>query len=196
MTRVRSNIYETTGAVGEISRTDTEIYFWLNDAQHDYVAKLPPDAFPELLERASGSFPWTVPPGFSDLIEVLVTHTVSATLSIQEPAYWLNDRDSYLALRHDSGLGAWAQFQKTGANLTIMAGPNASTGIVIYRRIPANINGTNLTFDLGEEHEDPVVNRATGFALRKINDEDSDFYINAYNSRIQVEQAKRGMGAK
>ena len=194
MSRVRTNIFESTAATGEVSRTDAEIYVWLNDAQHDYVSKLPPAAFPELLEKsAATTFPWTVPANFSEIVEVLVSHTVSGTVAIMEPAFWLEPDQSYLSLRWTDGLGAWAKFEKMGTALVVDAGPQSTTGFVIYRRAPTSINGTNLPCDLGDEHDDAIVNRATAFALQKINDADADFYIKAYEARVAAERAKSGV---
>ena len=189
LARVRSNIFEVTG--GEANRTDNEIYVWLNDALYDYVAKLPADAFPELVVEASVTWPWTIPPGFSKLIEAIVNHTVGAG-PIQEVAYLLDGDESYIRLAQAAGsLGAWVQIRAT----TIDAGPSPIGGTVKYIRIPNDINGAGKTLELGLEHEGPLVDRATGYALMKINDEDSQVYMAHYEKRIAAEIGKfQGLG--
>lgn len=188
--RVRSNIFEVTG--GESNRSDAEIYVWLNDAQYDYVAKLPGDAFPELsVEAAVSAWPWTIPPGFSKLVEAIVSHTVGAG-PISEVAFLLDGDESYVRLAQAAGsLGAWVQIRAT----TIDAGPSPLSGTIKYLRIPNDINGTGKTLELGLEHEGPIVDRATAYALMKINDEDSQVYMAHYEKRIAAEIAKfQGLG--
>jgi hypothetical protein len=191
MARVRSNIYETTGATGELSRTDAEIYAWLDESQYDYVAKLPKDAFPELIvEAAVASWPWTIPTGFSELIEAIVTHTVGAA-PFAEVAYLLGHGESYLRLNQGATtLGAWVQIR--GA--TIDAGPSPLSGVIKYFRIPAPINIAGLTLELGTEHEGPIIDRATAHALQKINDEDAAFYLASYEKRVAAEIGKSNGG--
>jgi hypothetical protein len=190
MNRVRSNIYETSGATGELSRTDNEIFQWLADSLYDYVAKLPSDAFPELLvEAVVSSFPWTIPTDFEKLVEVVVTHTVVAT-SVTEPAYVLKADESYLRLRHTDGLGAWAQIRQIGSTVSIDAGPSATGGFVKYIKVPVNLKPPSAQLNLDVEHEEPIVNRATALALTKINDTDAEFYMKLYDDRVAAEQKK------
>jgi hypothetical protein len=190
VTRVRSNIYETAGATGELSRTDEEIGQWLADSCYDYISKLPSDAFPELLvETPVLSFPWALPDDFEKLVEVVVIHTVSST-SVTEPAYVLKSDESYLRLRHTDGLGAWAQIREIGGTVSIDAGPSATGGFVKYVKVPVNLKPPSAQLSLDIEHEEPIVNRATALALTKVNDEDSQFYMKLYDDRITAEQKK------
>ena len=194
MNRVRSNIYEATGA--DVHRTDAEIYQWLQDALHDYMAKLQnipeeafADAFPELLMEANvASFPWTIPADFAKLLAVHVVHSVGGE-SVTDVAFVMRVPESYMVLRQDASLGAWAQVQNPSTP-RIAAGPNATTGLVKYRKAPTSILTPGSPVDFGSEHEDAIVNRATAFALQKINDQEADWYLKQYESRVMAEISK------
>jgi hypothetical protein len=188
--RVRSNIFEVSFTVGQELRSDTEIAQWLADSLYDYVAKLPSDAFPELVvEAVVSAFPWTIPADFEKLIEVVVTHLVSAS-SYTEPAYVLSGDESYLRLRPIAGIGAWAQIRQVSGTVSIDAGPGATGGFVKYIKTPVNLKPPSATLNLDVEHEEPIVLRATALALAKINDAESAFFMQLYNERIAAEQKK------
>lgn len=197
VSRVRSNIYEVSG--GEEHRTDAEIRVWLNDALQDYMARLavlPEEIidgmFPGLLVHVTvTSFPWPVPTNFAKLISVHVTHLVGGE-STTDMAFFFTSSQSYMTLRQTGSLGAWAQFQNnaTGTAPVIAAGPEATAGLVKYRRNPGDLIAPGQPVDIDTDHEEAIVNRATAFALQKINDEEADWYLQQYEKRIQAEISK------
>lgn len=190
LARVRANLNEVTGIAQEPQRTDAQIYTWLDDAQKDYVSKIPSDAVPELLTTTpvTGAF-WTLATDYVKLVQVEVSHTISGSVTATEHAYIVNADEGWMPLLITSGIGAWAQFTKNGISI----GPQAYAGVVSYIKNPTALSTTGVTFALGSEHEEPVVNRATALACYQINDEDSKEYNGFYEARIQAEKSKYGM---
>jgi len=181
--RVRSNINESPATI-DPQRTDEEIARWLQESQLDYISKIPADAVPELIEEvtASGSS-WARAADFVKLLSFQVSHTISGTSTVTEPATVLAIDDDYAVRYYPFLMGAWAQFRKD----VIAFGPNAYFAYIRYQRAPADISDVCATFELDAEHEEPVVNRATAKALDKINDADAERYMTLYNDRVAAE---------
>lgn len=185
--RVRTNINEPI-ANADPQRLDFEIAQWLQDAQLDYISKIPADAIPELVEEklAVGN-QWTRTADFVKLLHIVVNHTISGTVTRSEQATILNIDEVYITLYNPGAwTGAWAQFRKD----VIEFGPNAIGATIRYIRVPANISDCNGNFELDIEHEEPIVNYATAMALAKINDADAERYLQRYVERIQFEHQK------
>jgi hypothetical protein len=181
--RVRSNINESPATI-DPQRTDDEIARWLQESQLDYISKIPADAVPELIEEVvSGDSSWTRAADFVKLLSVQVSHTISGTSTITEPATILSIDDDYQVQYYPFLLGAWAQFRKD----VIAFGPNAYLAYIRYQRAPADISDVCATFEMDAEHEEPIVNRATAKALSKINDADAERYMTLYNDRVAAE---------
>lgn len=186
VSRVRTNINESS-TVTDPQRTDAEIRQWLDDAQNDYIAKVPPENLPELFtDTTSVTSPWTIATDYVRLIQVLVNHTISGTTTTIEPAYILQADEVYIVQRYSGGIGAYAQFQ----NNKIAFGPNPITADIRYQKHATSLHSAGVTFTLRERHEDPVVNYATFMALNKINDEDADRFLTAYKERLAAEGAE------
>lgn len=188
--RVRSNINEPAGN-NEPLRTDPEIAQWLQDALFDYIQKIPADATPELItHRTFTDNYWVITSDYLRLLHVVIDHTISGTTTATEQCYVLNIDEEYIALYMPPYMGAWAKFDKIGADDVIKAGPNSISGTVTYLGLPSEISSCNATFPLDLEHEEPIVNYATSKALAKINDEDAPKYMELYNMRIAAENER------
>jgi hypothetical protein len=191
ITRVRTNVNEPTGQVDPL-RTDVEILQWLEDAVHDYMSKVPVDAFPTLLAAAtfSGST-CNFPTDFLKIVEVIVNHTISTSSSTSTTeitrAYALASDEGWLAANWGA-IGAWVQF-KAGS---LVVGPSPIAGTMSYIKMPSSMSTTSSTFGLPAQHEEPIVNYATAMALGKINDTDAERYAGSYNARIAAERQKYG----
>ena len=183
VTRVRSNLNETPATI-DPQRTDEEIARWLQDSQLDYISKIPADAVPELIEQVTASgTSWTRAADFIKLLSVQVSHTISGTSTLTEPATVVAIDDDYLVQYYPFLMGAWAQFRKD----VVAFGPNAYSAAIRYQRSPVDISDICATFELDPEHEEPIVNRATAKALTKINDADAERYMTLYNDRVAAE---------
>ncbi len=186
--RVRSNINEPL-TNDDPQRSDQEIADWLQEAQIDYISKVPADAFPEIIEEVfqSGGA-WTVALDYIKLLQVLVNHNVPIGGSTVETAYVLPIDGEYLAQRWPSGLGAWAKFHENA----IRYGPQAISSTITYQRQPRALGDICVESELDDEHDGAIVLYATAMALNKLNDEDADKYMSAYTTRVEAEQSKHG----
>jgi hypothetical protein len=161
---------------------------WLEDGVHDYMSKIPVDAFPTLIVNAtfSGST-CSFPTDYLKVVEVIVNHTVSGSDTQIVRAYALAADEGWLA-QNWGNIGAWVQFRAG----SLSVGPNAISGTLSYVKTPAAMSTGSSTFGLPAQHEEPVVNYATAMALGKVNDTDAERYLSAYNNRIAAERAKYG----
>lgn len=183
LSRVRTNINEPATVTTPL-RTDAEIYQWLQDAQMDYLHRVPQEHFPELI--TSTTFSGTrclLPDDYLFFYSLTVDHTISGTYTGSDDCYLLKPGESYIPLHHTSGLGAWAQI--VGAYMN--AGPQVYSGTLTYVKTPTSIGTTvSVTFSLSEEHESAIVAYATAQALSKVNDADSDLWISNYSALVEA----------
>jgi hypothetical protein len=188
--RVRSNINEPFSN-DDPQRTDQEIAQWLTDGLYDYVQKIPADGAPELVVHSTftGDY-WEIPADYMRLLHVVVSHTIGGIQVVTEQAYVLNVDEVYLCQWYPGGLGAWARFDRIGSTHVIRSGPNVFSGTITYIGLPNSLATCNVTFPMGAEHEEPIVNYATAMALAKINDEDAPRYLERYNERIMAENGR------
>lgn len=193
VTRVRSNINEDA-AVPTPRRTDAEILQWLQDAQLDYVGRVPHEQFPELISSqtfSGGSV--SIPADYFFFFLATVTHTLSGTYTGIDDCFQLGPGESYLRNNYPShGLGAWAQL--VGA--TMEFGPNCISGTLSYIKRPADISTGSVTFTLGVEHESAIVEYATSMALAKVNDTDAQAHMDRYDAAIKSKGGDSGEEAK
>jgi hypothetical protein len=192
VTRCRTNINEPSGQTDPL-RSDVEIIQWLEDGVHDYMSKVPAEAFPSMQTgKTFSTSSCTLPTDFLKLIVVVVDHTMSgsgtSTVTMSDKAYMLRSDENWLAANWPVGPGAWAQFQGN----SILVGPQPSGGTVTYLKKPGTLSTSSSTFDLPSQHEEPIVNYATAMALGKVNDTDAERYLTSYNMRIQAEKTKYG----
>lgn len=192
VTRVRTNVNEPTGQTDPL-RSDVEIIQWLEDGVHDYMSKVPAEAFPSMqTSKTFSASSCTLPADYLKLIVVVIDHTMSGsgttTVTMTDKAYMLRSDENWLAANWPVGPGAWAQFQ--GAS--ILVGPHPVSGTLTYLKKPGTLSTSSSTFDLPAQHEEPVVNYATAMALGKVNDTDAERYLTSYNTRIKAENAKYG----
>lgn len=187
VTRVRSNIHEPTTIVYP-RRTDAEILQWLEDGLLDYMHRVPQEHFPELTSQATftgNSF--SLPADYMFFHSCTLTHTLSGSTVSTDDCFILKPGDTYLIVNYPGYMGAWAHI--TGSTLT--CGPNAISGTLTYVRTPTSMTTSSDTFVLGAEHESALVDYATSKALLKVNDADSDAWMQHYMASVQ---AKGGRG--
>jgi hypothetical protein len=191
--RVRANINEPAGNQ-DPQRSDQEIAQWLADGMYDYVSKIPADAIPECIVKAtfSGTY-WHITSDFIKLLHVVVDHAVTpdgstASTTLTEQAKILSIDEVTLSLYTPPWAGAWAKFDKLGSTKCIIAGPTCYSGTITYIGLPANIASCSVTFPLTMGHEEPIVNYASAMALAKLNDEDAPRYLERYEARVAAEQ--------
>lgn len=179
ITRVRSNINESTAK----DRSDAEILQWLTDAQLDYLHKIPTQHFPELhtTQTFTGSS-CSMPSDYLFFWGLTVTHTISGTYTEDADCFMLNPGETYLIKNYYGNMGAWGQI--VGGKL--LTGPQTIRGTLSYLKKPTTLSATTTTFSVGQEHEEPIVCKATSLALLKVNDADSDKYLALYESNIQA----------
>lgn len=187
ITRVRSIIHEPI-TVAHPRRTDAEILQWMQDAQLDYVGRVPAECFPELTtsKTFSGSSV-ALPADYFMFHGVTVSHTLSGTVTAIDEGFLVNPGDTYLVHNYPGFMGAWAQI--TGSTLT--CGPYVYGGTLTYLKTPATISATTGTFGLGIDHEAAVVKYAAAMALLKVNDTDSDYWLNQYEAAIGAKGGER-----
>jgi hypothetical protein len=184
ITRVRSIIHEPS-TIAYARRTDTEILQWLQDAQLDYLHKVPQEHFPELTATATFSGSTVgLPADYLFFHSCTVSHTLSGTTTDIDECFVIPAGDSYLINNYPGYMGAWAQV--TGSTLT--CGPNVYSGTLTYVKVPATISTTSTTFGLGVEHEAPIVAYAAVNALLKVNDSDSDKWMTIYQDIVKAKQ--------
>lgn len=187
ITRVRSIIHEPI-TVSHPRRTDAEILQWLQDGQLDYVGRLPAENFPELTTSAtfSGSAV-ALPADYFMFYGCTVSHTLSGTVTSRDECFLLHPGDTYLPNNYPGFMGAWAQV--TGSTLT--CGPYVYSGTLTYLKTPATISSSSGTFPLSVEHEAAVVRYAAAMALLKVNDSDSDYWMNQYEAAVGAKGGER-----
>lgn len=180
ITRVRSNIHEPS-TVTNPRRTDTEILQWLQDAQLDYVHRVPNEHFSELITSVtfSGSSV-ALPANYLLFHSCIVNHTLSGTYTEVDECFVLYPGDTYIVNNYPGWAGAWCKV--TGS--TISCGPDAFSGTLCYVKTPATISSTSGTFELSIEHESAVVKYASAMALLKVNDTDSGAWMELYEQAI------------
>ena len=183
LSRVRTNINEPS-TVTTPYRSDSEIYQWLQDAQMDYLHRVPQEHFPELITNTTFSgASCSLPADYLFFYSLTVNHTISGTYTGVDDCYLLKPGETYMTLHHTSGLGAWGQV--VGANIN--AGPNVLSGTLTYVKVPQTLSTTtSVTFGLSEEHEAAIVAYATAQALSKTNDADSDLWISNYSALVEA----------
>ena len=181
VTRVRSNINESS-SVQSPRRTDAEILRWLQDAQLDYVHRIPKEQLPEI--QASVTFSGesvSLPADYLFYYACRVNHTISGTYTEIVDCFVINPGEDYFRDHYPSLMGAWAQI----VDEALQVGPNVISGTLSYIQTPTDISTTNsVTVSLGVEHESAIVNYATAMALLKVNDDDSDNYMSLYEGSI------------
>ncbi|HCV42681.1 MAG TPA: hypothetical protein DGH68_04290, partial [Bacteroidetes bacterium] len=153
VTRVRSNINEPSTVTTPL-RTDAEIIQWINEAVMNYLHRVPQEHFPEL--TASKTFSGSVcglPTDYLFFHSCTVTHTLSGTYVAVDDCFVLPVGDTYLLTYYPSVLGAYAQI--TGNTMT--CGPSVVSGTFTYVKHPQASTNSSSTFDLGTEHEMPIV---------------------------------------
>ena len=187
VSRVRSNINEPS-TVSTPLRTDAEILQWLQDAQLDYVHRVPKEHFPELITSVtfSGS-QVSIPADYQFFFSCTVSHTLSGTYTEVEDCFVILPGDSYLVNHYPTVLGAWAQV--TGSALK--CGPNVFSGTFSYIKRPASVSTGSVTFSLGEEHEAAVVAYASAQALYKTNDADADTWVANYGALVEAKGGEK-----
>jgi hypothetical protein len=184
VSRVRSIIHEPS-TIAYARRTDTEILQWLQDAQLDYLHKVPQEHFPELTATATFSGSTVgLPADYLFFHSCTVSHTLSGTTTDIDECFVIPAGDSYLINNYPGYMGAWAQV--TGSTLT--CGPNVYSGTLTYVKTPATLSTTSATFGLGIEHESPIVAYASVNALLKVNDSDSDKWMTIYQDIVKAKQ--------
>ncbi len=187
--RVRSQILEPYSNDDQ-QRSDAEITSWLQAGQMDYVAKTPADSHPGLVKHATFSTSFVaVPSDYLKILQVEVSHTVSGTETETTTAFILPSDGGYIADHYDGAIGAWAQFRQG----SIYTGPSVYAGTLTYQRRPITLASGCPTFDLGDEHADPIIDFATSKALQKLNDEDSAGYMQSYELRVKAENQRHGL---
>jgi hypothetical protein len=186
-TRVRSDINEPSGQTDQL-RTDEEIRAWLQGSQLEYVLSVPPESLPEITVHATFTgTQWAIAADYLKLAQIMVTHTLSGTYTEITQPFVLSADEGYFAQMYDGGYGAWAQFR----NNVIAFGPTPISGTITYLKAPTSLTTfATAVFELGPEHEEPVVNRASSLACAKINDADSEIWMGLYEARIEVANAR------
>jgi len=183
LSRVRTNVNEPSTVTTPL-RTDAEIYQWLQDAQMDYLHRVPQEHFPELI--AESTFSGTrcaIPADYLFFYSLTVSKTLSGTYTGIEDAYLINPGENYLVNHYPTVLGAWGQI--VGAYIN--AGPNVFSGTLTYVKHPTSLaTTTSVTCSLSEEHESALVAYATAQALSKVNDADSDLWISNYSALVEA----------
>lgn len=190
LSRVRTNINEPSTVTTPL-RSDSEIYQWLQDAQMDYLHRVPQEHFPELI--TSVTFSGTrcqIPTNYLFFYSMTVEHTLSGTYTEVEDAFMLGPGETYMPIHYPTALGAWAQV--VGAYIN--SGPYVYGGTLTYVKQPTSLSSTtSATCSLSEEHEAALVAYATAQALSKTNDADSDLWISNYSALVE---AKGGTGTR
>lgn len=190
ITRVRSNINEPSGNT-DPHRTDTEILQWLDDAQLDYLHKVPQEHFPELITSATftGSRV-NIPADYLFFYSLTLSHTISTSDSVIEDCWVLGVGDTYLIQNYPGILGAWCQMQGS----SIVCGPNPVSGTLTYVKAPTSLSTSSATFSLGKEHEVPIVFYASARALLKVNDADAQTFMTLYQDSIAAKVSRGESG--
>jgi len=190
MSRVRTNINEPA-TTSDPLRTDQEIYFWLDEALFDYMHKVPQEHFPELTTYASflGSNV-ALPDDYMFFHGLTVARTYTSTLYDVADCFLLSPGETYLKIHYPGSIGAFCQV----IGSTISTFPNVSSGTLTYVRSPAHISTNSITFEIGHEHETPIINYATAMALGKVNDADASAYMALYNDNVAAKAGRKESG--
>jgi hypothetical protein len=190
VTAVRSNINEPS-TLADPQRTDTEILYWLDQGIFDYMHKVPQEHFPELTTNKtfSGS-QCAIPSDYMFFHSLTVTHTLSGTFTGVDDCWVVGPGESYLINNYPGYLGAWCQVSGN----SISCGPQVISGTMTYVKEPTHLTTGSVTFDVGHEHETPIVYYATSMALSKVNDADAEVYMQRYSDNVAAKVGKRESG--